>query len=350
MPVARGSVFGQSKKGRIVVGCSASISRRRPSNLVAGDGELFSEGYAYKTCETYLDEIGKAWISPDSVVYRNGMLLTETVVAEDQRSYYRFRHLAKKVISARRVTLDAKKKFLLVTDAWSDGHYHCFTEVLPKLMLVRDRARDFVLLLPDSPYVRTIGQESLRVLSMNFADLVTMHREEFYEARNLYYLTRLAAPGQVNDEVMRRLRRELIAERPAGEKRIYISRGRATARKVLNETELVPRLKEYGFEVLYGEDFSLKEQIDIFSSCKTILGIHGAGLTKCMFMPPGGNVVELRKRERNYGYWHLSDALDHRYYYYHGVPDSAASLIGRGCNLTVAVDELERTLLKEILM
>jgi capsular polysaccharide biosynthesis protein len=78
------------------------------------------------------------------------------------------------------------------------------------------------------------------------------------------------------------------------------------------------------------------------------MGIHGAGLTNCMLMKPGGKVIELRKREKNYGYWHLADSLGHKYYYYHGVPDSEQSLIGSGCNLTVPVDEFESTIIGNI--
>jgi hypothetical protein len=61
-------------------------------------------------------------------------------------------------------------------------------------------------------------------------------------------------------------------------------------------------------------------------------------------MRPGGMVMELRKRERNFGYWHLADALDHSFYYFHGKPDSEKSLIGDGCNLTIELEEFEAEL------
>jgi len=65
-------------------------------------------------------------------------------------------------------------------------------------------------------------------------------------------------------------------------------------------------------------------------------------------MKPAGNVVELRKREKNYGYWHLADSLDHKYYYYHGIADSDASLIGSGSNLTIPVDDFESDILHKL--
>jgi len=44
----------------------------------------------------------------------------------------------------------------------------------------------------------------------------------------------------------------------------------------------------------------------------------------------------------------LAESVGHEYYYYHGVPDSDLSLIGRGCNLTIPVDDFEEKILKII--
>ncbi|MBK7706923.1 MAG: glycosyltransferase family 61 protein [Acidobacteria bacterium] len=147
---------------------------------------------------------------------------------------------------------------------------------------------------------------------------------------------------------MKEINVAFIGKKTEGQDKIYISRAKARVRYVLNEAELASLLKNNGFEILFGEDLSLAEQIEVFGKCSTLMGIHGAGLTNCIFMKPGGNVVELRKREKNYGYWHLADSLGHKYYYYNGVPDSDASLIGHGCNLTISAADLESQILKSV--
>jgi capsular polysaccharide biosynthesis protein len=152
----------------------------------------------------------------------------------------------------------------------------------------------------------------------------------------------------MDDAIMKDLNRAFIGERPPGTKKFYVSRERARFRKVLNEKELESRLRHYGFEIIQPDDWTLSEQISAFSECSTLIGIHGAGLTNCLFMPPGGKVIELKKREPNYGYWHLAESVGHQYFYFHGVPDSDLSLIGRGCNLTIPVDEIEEEILKKI--
>jgi capsular polysaccharide biosynthesis protein len=320
-----------------------------PLNYSSKDGEYFAaDSRIYQTFDVALENVGTAQVSSDSVIYIRGRLKPESVVVEEQIAYYKHRHLIKKTLMGKRITLDANKNYLLVTDAWSAGHFHWFMEVLPKLMLIESRASEFVLLLPDTPYVRMIGMESLELLGIKFEDVVWMGEDQFFKVPDLYYITRVATPGQVNDAMMKSLNGRFRSDRGPGTKRFYISRSEARIRKVLNESELEPVLRNYGIETVRPESLSLREQIDMFAECATLIGIHGAGLTNCLFMPPGGNVVELRKPEPNFGYWHLADSVGHKYYYYHGVADSELSLIGAGCNLTVPVEDFEQKILRII--
>jgi hypothetical protein len=320
--------------------------RQAPGNLSDADFDLFDGVRALETPSVYLKSLKSARLSAESVAYHFGRLVLDTVVQDEQISYYRWRHLARQLISSKKVSLAKGKEYLLLTDAWSGGHFHWFMEVLPKILVIEQQAKDFVLILPDDSYVRSVGLDSLLLLGIEFADIVWMRRGEFYTVPDLHYLTRVAPPGQVDEDLMKELNRRFRRGRPAGRKRYYISRSDARIRKVLNEKQLEPVLSEYGFEIVRPERLSLEAQIDMFAECKTIMGIHGAGLTNCLFMAQGGELVEIRKREPNYAYWHLATSVGHKYYYYHGVPDSEVSLIGNGCNLTVPVDEFRRTVLE----
>ena len=129
------------------------------------------------------------------------------------------------------------------------------------------------------------------------------------------------------------------------------TREKANYRKVVNEDALCAVLRNHGFEVLYGEELSLSEQIDIFSSAATLLGVHGAGLMNAIFMHSGSKVIELRKNENgptNVGYWHLADSLNHSFYYYNGIPDSDKPLVGKGCNLTIPIKDFQDKILNKM--
>jgi Glycosyltransferase 61 len=328
---------------------ATKIQRNYPANMLAADIDDFKDDTAYETYDTFLKFYKNAQVSPDSVVYQNGLLVRETVYTARYTSYYRLRHFLKKILTSRKVELDENRKYLLATDLESEGHFHWFTEVLPRLLCARDYAGEFVLLLPDKPYIRRIALDSLKLLRLDFRDIVLMKDAEFYKIRNLYYISRLSRTGQFHDAVMKQMRDELTAGAfGEAERRIYISREKARFRKVLNEDDLSALLKNYGFEIWFGEESSLAEQIELFAATKTLVGIHGAGLTNSVFMNADSQVVELRRKEteKNTGYWHLADSLDHRYYYYNGIPDSEKSIIGRGCNLTIPIADFEEKILR----
>jgi hypothetical protein len=331
-----------------VLRTARDICRQPPANINDRDDELFSEAYAYSTLDCRLTLVENARVSADSVIYKNYVPFRASLYRSEDVRYYRLRYLAKMLLTARKVRLDSSEDFLLATDQESNGHFHWFTEVLPRLWLMKDRAPEFVLMMADTPYMRSIAAESLSLLGFGFKDIFWMERGVFYEVPRIYHVSKVSRTGQMDDAIMKDLSKAFVGDRPSGNRKLYVSRANARFRKVLNEVELEDLLVANGFDIIQPDDWTLAEQVAAFSSCDTLVGIHGAGLTNCLFMPPGGTLVELRKREPNYGYWHLAESVGHRYFYYHGMPDSELSLIGRGCNLTIPVKDFEQTILRFI--
>ncbi|MDR1378906.1 MAG: glycosyltransferase family 61 protein [Synergistaceae bacterium] len=84
-------------------------------------------------------------------------------------------------------------------------------------------------------------------------------------------------------------------------KNIYISRQNAPYRAILNEKDLFSLLDKYNFTVVYLENLPVEKQIEVFVNAKTVVGIHGAGLTNSIFSDPGTPVLEI-----NTQYYHDS--------------------------------------------
>lgn len=337
-----------SKQADILLAPAFKAEMHWPNNLTDEDRVDFESEQTYQTNDTYLKHLNNVWISPDSVIYKNGLLIKASLPSKDHTKYYEFRHFLKKTVRGKKKILDRNKKYLLITDLWSAGHFHWFCDILPKLTVLGGNTREFVLLLQDSSYLRTIGAESFEKLQIAFEDIVWMRTDSFYKARNLFFISSLSPSGRMHPELIKKLRHRLIGDGHPGNKRIYISRHKASYRKVLNEDALFVLLREYGFEMLHAEGLTLSDQISIFSSAEKLISIHGAGLTNCIFMHPVSKVVELRRREGgggNVGYWHLADSLGHQFYYYNGITDSDQPLVGRGCNLTVPLADFEQQIL-----
>uniref|UniRef100_A0A0D9Y2I5 Glycosyltransferase 61 catalytic domain-containing protein n=1 Tax=Oryza glumipatula TaxID=40148 RepID=A0A0D9Y2I5_9ORYZ len=75
---------------------------------------------------------------------------------------------------------------------------------------------------------------------------------------------------------------------------LVISRGRT--RLLLNLDAVVRAAEEVGFEVVVNESDvgnSIEQVGKLINSCDALLGVHGAGLTNMMFLPPGATMVQV---------------------------------------------------------
>lgn len=79
--------------------------------------------------------------------------------------------------------------------------------------------------------------------------------------------------------------------RSSGDK-IYISR-RNSSRSPSNENQLERALEEIGFQIIFLEQHSLFEQIEIISSARILVGVHGAGLTNMIWMKEESIVIDI---------------------------------------------------------
>ena len=90
--------------------------------------------------------------------------------------------------------------------------------------------------------------------------------------------------------------------------RIYISRKKASSRRIVNEQEVVNLLEKFGFQSINLESISVTQQASLLAYSQVIVATHGAGLTNLVFCHPGTKVIEIFHPEyvMNY-YWLLSN-------------------------------------------
>jgi capsular polysaccharide biosynthesis protein len=85
---------------------------------------------------------------------------------------------------------------------------------------------------------------------------------------------------------------------------------------VLNQSELAISLGSEGFEQIYFERLSLREQMRIASEASVLVGGHGSGLAHLLYMPENALVLELfpyKRQQTNDCYEALSTIAPHRY-------------------------------------
>lgn len=146
--------------------------------------------------------------------------------------------------------------------------------------------------------------------------------DEVVTVERLTVLTPVAPSGHFREPIVKGVRELILEEYGSREgavssDRLYISRGRASKRRLVNENEVIELLRKFGFKALRAEDLSFAEQIKAASRARLLVSNHGAGLTNMLFMPHDSSVLELRHSTDsvNNCYYTLASTLRLKYFY-----------------------------------
>ena len=120
---------------------------------------------------------------------------------------------------------------------------------------------------------------------------------------------------------------------------VYISRADAIERQIVNETDVMDMLSEYGFKCYRLEESSVLENAHLFNNADLVVGAHGAGLTDLIFCTEG-TILELFGSKVKPPYENLADALDVEY-------DSIACK-PRSTDIEVDVGKLEERIKEKV--
>lgn len=241
----------------------------------------------------------------------------------------------------------------IIHSGWASGYYHWLTEALPRALVLKDQFPNAVPLLPIDIYgdflssLKALGFEE--VISYPDGQAADCDRIIITECPNFF--------GTTSPILLRRVREEIFRSHGIGAMRaseiVYVSRAKARGRRLLNEKCIVALIDCYGGRVVKFEDYSFEDQVNIMSSCKIFVGMHGAGLSNMMFMPPGGVVIELVARRhglfdyRKIGnsfrhqacYWRLAEAMGHSHDFILG--EASVSRFSRTDMADISIDVLQ---------
>jgi capsular polysaccharide biosynthesis protein len=153
---------------------------------------------------------------------------------------------------------------------------------------------------------------------VDHAPLRAVGRGESLQVGKLILPWNIASGDGINPVAVDYLR-HLVPARPKpnpqrASRKIYIDRRNALLRQLINEDEVVERIRREGVEPVQMEGLSLTEQIQILRDADLIIGPHGAGLTNIVFSNPGTKVIELMPSGAvNWCYRNLAAACRHDY-------------------------------------
>ena len=174
------------------------------------------------------------------------------------------------------------------------NYYHFIAEDLPRIALLKKHLKLNLVYSQKRPFPRFIT-DALEFLEIDH--IVLSRPTRFDELAFVGPMDDGFWPSPVSLEIVRESLSPMVPSFlgvPTGQ--IYLSR-RKSSRALNSEYRVESFFAKLGFAVIHAQDLSLAQQIELFSTCRTLIGPHGAGLTNALFMPPGGRVIEIIDRK-----------------------------------------------------
>lgn len=200
--------------------------------------------------------------------------------------------------------------YYALTSRFWNNYYHWIIETLPRLFAYSSVSNERPKLIVNSP-LADWQIESLQLLGFGRENLFFLDKG-YYSFEQLHFPSDVGINPVMLNWLQTTLSRTTSAAAPS--KRVYITRRAATRRRLLNETELEPLLREQGFIIAELEKLPFTEQTRLFAEAEMIVGLHGAGLTNMVWAPAGCSVLEIM-HPNHVGamYYMLAEVLQHRY-------------------------------------
>ncbi|MGB3401079.1 MAG: tetratricopeptide repeat protein [Microcoleaceae cyanobacterium] len=203
------------------------------------------------------------------------------------------------------------------------GHiyFHWMVDILPRIALLKrsgidiDKIDNFIVNSIRLPF----QQETLQKLGIPLNKVLESDQFSHIQASQLIVPSFAGYLGWLEPWAIDFLRQQFLTPEVKAKsgypQRIYISRAHARHRRVLNETEVMEKLSQYGFVSIQLETLSFTEQVALFSQAEAIIAPHGSGLTNIMFCHPSAKVAEFVSPHYNrHYYWVISQYLGLQHY------------------------------------
>lgn len=296
--------------------------RRLPVNLRQDDLPLFGQDLEREIPPTELLELRGVRVSSDGLLYKGLKILTESFAFPFLYDEWKARSKVKFFVTnyLLRRKREVGGRALWITDDWGGGYFHWLADSLTRLYAVRDEAHAMTLLLPHQH--KSLGFVKASLAPFGVRDVSFVEPDETLVCERLVVPMHTAPSGHYDEEVLGGVRQLLLEAYGAHDdsdqgERLYISRGRALKRRIANEEEVVRVVQGFGFRVMYAEDHTFEEQVEMASRARFFVSNHGAGLTNMLFVREGGRVLELRHQTDavNNCYFTMASALGLEYFY-----------------------------------
>ena len=213
-----------------------------------------------------------------------------------------------------------KGTLAVLSTCGSANFHHWNYDILPRFQLLKEAGLineiDFFLLnykgLPfQKEGLKRIGVREDRIINTNG------HANLFIEASYLIVPSLTEDLGTITPWVIDFLRSTFILEKELPKEiidKLYISRRHASSRKIINEGAVMEELFKRGYKEFTPEHHSISETAAFFSRAKSIVSVHGSGLSNLAFAEAGTKVLDIMAPyHQDTYYWMITNQRKAKY-------------------------------------
>jgi len=224
---------------------------------------------------------------------------------------------------AKRNTLVVKEgRVAVIAQTGHLYYYHWMVEVLGRLALLEMQGIEYDYLYV--PMITPYMKETLELWGINPSKIIIASDDTMVTADELIVpslVSHVVVHGlprlvhYIPDYLVHYIRTKLLHAVEQQElahqfnKKVFISRQDASARKIINEDEVFALFEAQGFARYHLTQLSILEQILLFKNAEIIVGTIGSGLTNILFCHPNVQIIELYQARRDSTIWNLSQMI-----------------------------------------
>ena len=189
---------------------------------------------------------------------------------------------------------------LLAKRPWAQNFAHFLVDAAA-LVTLADRIAlpsgwQIVITRFESPMLRTVALDTMSTLAPGVP--IAEHPDaEIWRFEQLHYVSPVHFPAvRKRPEALAMLRSAMVrrnATRPAGTRRLFVSRGPAALRWLENEPEIFAICAERGFELVRPDQIPIAEQASMFREAAFVIGVKGAGMANLIFATTAATALVL---------------------------------------------------------
>ena len=166
----------------------------------------------------------------------------------------------------------------------NDNYYRNIHTFLPRLFFIKDKKIKLALHRNSSNKIKNF----IKILcnQMNITVQFVFLDDDFYFFLNSQIPQFLDRPKNIR--ILNSLNFGIKKK-----ERIYINRQNCNFRNLINESDIIDKLKPLGFRIIDLSRLEIMEQIKLFNNAEIIIGSTGSGLANIVFCSPGTKIYEI---------------------------------------------------------